>query len=29
MAVRFPSRNANHVKRGKMSDDATFILGFG
>jgi hypothetical protein len=29
MAVRFPSRHANHVTRGKMSDDATFIRGFG
>jgi hypothetical protein len=29
MTLRFANRNANHVKGGKMSDDATFVLGFG
>jgi hypothetical protein len=29
MTLHFANRNANHVKGGKMSDAATFVLGFG
>jgi hypothetical protein len=29
MTMRFANPSANHVKGGKMSDDATFVLGFG